>query len=188
MKAFLITSTGTFTGIIAADHSSRSFDTGHQREKSMLHDREARLRHAELERMTTMDRVFAFARKEKYKLITASWIVSMVGSFMIVKRNPYLTGPQKLVQARVYAQGLTLGVLCATAALEISDQKRGAGILDKVKAKHDADKLSRGDSTEDLWIEMVDAEEERMKQREATEAAKSSAASENAAPKKAGHH
>ena len=59
----------------------------------------------------------------------------MVGSFVLVSRNPGLTGQQKLVQARVYAQGLTLGVLCASAAFEISDQRRGRGILDSKKQR-----------------------------------------------------
>ena len=51
----------------------------------------------------------------------------------IVGRSPYLTTPQKLVQARVYAQGLTLAVLIATAAFELSDQKKGEGRWETVK-------------------------------------------------------
>lgn len=43
-------------------------------------------------------------------------------AFAIVGRSPYLTTSQKLVQARVYAQGLTLAVLIASAAFEIGDR------------------------------------------------------------------
>ena len=45
----------------------------------------------------------------------------------LVSRNRFLTSPQKLVQARVYAQGLTVAVLVATAALEIGDANQGRG-------------------------------------------------------------
>ena len=51
----------------------------------------------------------------------------------IVSRNKYLTGAQKLVQARVYAQGLTVAVLIATAAFEISDSKGEKGRWEKVQ-------------------------------------------------------
>lgn len=39
--------------------------------------------------------------EEKYKIVGASWAASMVAAFALVGRNPYLTGQQKLVQARV---------------------------------------------------------------------------------------
>lgn len=51
----------------------------------------------------------------------------MGAAMALVSRNKYLTGAQKLVQARVYAQGLTLAVLLATAALEIGDANKGKG-------------------------------------------------------------
>lgn len=51
----------------------------------------------------------------------------------IVSRNRYLTGQQKLVQARVYAQALTVGVLLATAAFEVGDANQGKGRWETVK-------------------------------------------------------
>ena len=51
----------------------------------------------------------------------------------LVGRNPYLTKAQKLVQARVYAQGLTLAVLVATAAFEVGDANKGRGRWETVK-------------------------------------------------------
>ena len=44
-----------------------------------------------------------------------------------------MTTAQKLVQARVYAQGLTVAVLIATAAFEISDNNKGTGRWETVK-------------------------------------------------------
>jgi hypothetical protein len=93
----------------------------------------------------------------------------------MVGRNPYLTGPQKLVQARVYAQGLTLAVLVASAVFEIQDQKRGAGRWETVKIldpndpehKHIIEKRIHHEryQGEDLWRDMVETEERKMKER-----------------------
>ena len=51
----------------------------------------------------------------------------------IVSRNRYQTTAQKLVQARVYAQGLTVLVLLACAALEIGDRHRETGRWETIK-------------------------------------------------------
>ncbi|KAK2752452.1 hypothetical protein FQN54_008114 [Arachnomyces sp. PD_36] len=186
LKAFLVSSSGTFTGIIAADHASRSFEIeGATADDSrFLGDRATRLRNEELSKLSFKDRAIAYAREEKYKIIGLTWIASIVGSFAIVGRSPYLTGQQKLVQARVYAQGLTLAVMCATAAFEISDQRKGEGMLDKEALMKRKKKQSSGEKEgggknaledgehkeryegEDLWKDMVKGEELRLKERE----------------------
>lgn len=174
MKAFLVTSTGTFVGIIAADHASRSFEAEHNVNLKYLENREERLRHEELAQMSFGDRLGAWARQEKYKIIGVTWVASMIGSFVLVGRNPYLSGQQKIVQARVYAQGLTLAVMCASAAFEIQDQRKGKGIIEATKKGREAVKEQpapsdthhgRRDDTADLWRDMVAAEEEKLKQR-----------------------
>lgn len=57
----------------------------------------------------------------------------MAVAFGLVSRNPYLTGQQKLVQARVYAQTLTLAVLVASFALEGNDLRAGKGRWETIK-------------------------------------------------------
>jgi hypothetical protein len=170
MKAFLTTSSGTFVGIIAADHASRDFETQQNAQKVWYENREERLRAEELRGLSFTDRAVAFARREKYKIIVATWLASMAGSFALVSRNPYLSSSQKIVQARVYAQGLTLGVLCASAAFEISDQRRGKGILDSKKggaktqeAVQEAPVHRVSKEEGDLWKDMVASEEQRLK-------------------------
>ena len=118
-----------------------------------------------------------FGRKERYKIVGASWLASMVAAFAMVNRNKYLTGPQKLVQARVYAQFLTVGVLVASAAFEISDSKHDKGglwetvkIIDPNDPEHKRI-IEKREHKEDwkgqeLWRDMVDAEEQRIKERE----------------------
>ncbi|KAJ5658383.1 uncharacterized protein N7484_002032 [Penicillium longicatenatum] len=182
MKAFLVTSSGTFVGIIAADHGSREFEKQHNAERMWYENREQRLRMEESKGLSITDRVVAFARREKYKIVGATWVASMVGSFVLVSRNPFLSGQQKLVQARVYAQGLTLGVLCASAAFEISDQRRGRGMLDSKRGDKGTQQAEAAESVPahhdskdegDLWKEMVAAEEQRLKSKHQTLSVKS---------------
>lgn len=196
MKSFLVTSSGTFVGIIAADHASRNFEIQQNAEKQWFENREERLRAEESRGLTLGERAVAFARREKYKIIGATWIASMLGSFALVGRNPYLSGQQKIVQARVYAQGLTLGVLCASAAFEISDQRRGRGILDAAKKEKNTAAIKRAEAAEaashgsskqeegDLWKDMVAAEEQRLKSKHQSLSVKHADANNNANEKK----
>jgi len=90
----------------------------------------------------------------------------------LVGRNKYLTTSQKVVQARVYAQGLTLAVLLATGALEATDARAGKGRWETVMVldpndpehKHLIEKRIHREEYEgqDLWKDMVAAEERRI--------------------------
>lgn len=166
-----MTSSATFVGIIAADHASRSFEAERNQQMQWYENREQRLRSEELSQLTMVDRAMLWARREKYKIVGVTWIASMIGSFVLVGRNPYLSGQQKIVQARVYAQGLTLAVLVASAGFEISDQRKGKGILDASKeqkkqaAVAQVQQEAASENGGDLWKDMVAAEEERLKKK-----------------------
>jgi len=89
---------------------------------------------------------------------------------------------QKVVQARVYAQGLTLAVLILSAAFEMNDAKKGSGRWETVleldpndpEHKHMIERKIHKEEYEgqDLWRDMVAAEEKRIAERKAAEAAK----------------
>ncbi|KAL4809407.1 hypothetical protein BDV18DRAFT_157162 [Aspergillus unguis] len=198
MKAFLVTSSGTFVGIIGADRSSRAFEAARNQNRQWYENREERLRGQHLQGMTFVDRALAWAREERYTIVGTTWLASMVGSFALVGRNPYLSGQQKLVQARVYAQGLTLAVLVASAAFEISERRRvrrelaergegaAAGATAAGAVADSKTKEERGE-VGDLWKDMVAAEEERMKKKhqplyEKHEGAAKAAAAESGSP------
>jgi hypothetical protein len=140
---------------------------------------------AEKANKTFTQRAMDFGKKERYKIVGASWIASMATAFALVNRNKYLSGPQKLVQARVYAQFLTLGVLVASAAFEIQDSKNKEGHWETVKYVDPKDpehkrilereefkeaETAKGSPGDDLWKDMVAAEEERLKERDAEDA------------------
>ena len=80
-----------------------------------------------------LTRLKELGRENRYGIIGGSWVLSMAVSLALVSRNRYLTGPQKLVQARVYAQGLTLAVFLATAGLEFQDANNKQGRWEKVQ-------------------------------------------------------
>jgi hypothetical protein len=57
----------------------------------------------------------------------------MAGSWTAVNRNRYLSGSQKLVQARMYAQGATLAALLGSFAMEGNDAAKGKGRWETIK-------------------------------------------------------
>jgi len=101
----------------------------------------------------------------------------MGGSWWWINRDRYLTFSQKLVQARVYAQGLTLLVLIATAAFEVADRRNQQRIGDELvvdpkdpegKRMVPRRQMMRHEhyAGEDLWKTMVEQEERRLKQKQ----------------------
>ncbi|KAL2063277.1 hypothetical protein VTL71DRAFT_5082 [Oculimacula yallundae] len=180
MKTFLATSTGTFTAIIQADKSSRNFQN--TRNPENFYRDEASLDRAALKSNETgFQRFKEWGRENRYPIVTASWVASLGIALGIVGRSPYLTRAQKLVQARVYAQGLTLAILIATAAFEVGDASKGSGRWETVKIidpndpehKHMIEKRIHHEAYEgeDLWRDMVATEERKIKAREEAAAA-----------------
>lgn len=126
--------------------------------------------------MTSKERTMKWLGDNRYSIVAGSWVASISAALAIVGRNPYLTGQQKLVQARVYAQGLTLAVVIISLAFETSDSRKGQGRWETVKVldpndpehKHMIEKKVHHEryQGEDQWMDMIAAEEERMKERE----------------------
>lgn len=181
-RVFLAASTGTFISVIAADRASASYDIEHTPEKKQAIEREHERERLLNEGKGTLQRAKEWAEENRYPIIFAFWIASMVGSFSVVNRNRYLSGAQKLVQARMYAQGSTLAVLLASFAFEASDAQKGKGRWETIKVldpndpthKHLIEKRIHKEryQGEDQWMEMVEAEEARMKARKEAAAEK----------------
>lgn len=174
MKAFLSTSSATFVSIIAADRASRRFEEARDPQRQYK-DRAAQAREAAISQETSMQRSLSYLRNNRFSFIVGGWAVSMAGSFYLINRSPYLTGSQKLVQARVVAQGVTIALILASAALEIGDARKGQGrwetvrIIDPDDPEHKRvlEKRVHRESYEgeDLWRDMVENEERKMRER-----------------------
>ncbi|KAK7696002.1 hypothetical protein QCA50_000642 [Cerrena zonata] len=89
-------------------------------------DREEAALEKQWEGLSTGDKVKTWAANNQYKVILGSWALSMVAAGAIVWRNKYQSSAQKIVQARMWAQGLTVGVLITAGVLTHSQQHTAA--------------------------------------------------------------
>jgi hypothetical protein len=110
---------------------------------------------------SSYERFMGWGKENRYPIVGVSWVLSMGIALGIVGRSPHLSTQQKLVQARVYAQGLTVAVLMATAVFEVGDRGKGEGRWETVQIvdpndpehKHLIDKKVHHEryQGEDLW-------------------------------------
>ncbi|KAI1501150.1 mitochondrial hypoxia responsive domain-containing protein [Biscogniauxia marginata] len=173
-RAFLVTSTGTFGAIVNAERYSNYFHLLNN-PMNFYKDEASRAQEALRAQESPLERLRAWGAENRYSLVFASWVAAMGVSLGLVGRNRYLSTSQKLVQARVYAQGLTLAVLVASAVLETADAKSGRGRWETVRVvdpddpehRHLIEKRVHKEEYEgqDLWKDMVAAEERRLAQR-----------------------
>ncbi len=126
-RSFLVTSTGTFGAIVMAERYSVRYQRSHDAMNNYLEASHRATEDALRAHKTESQRLMDWGRENRYSIVFTSWIAAMGIALALVGRNKYLSTSQKLVQARVYAQGLTLAVLIATAALETADAKSGKG-------------------------------------------------------------
>ncbi|KAL1602389.1 Replication factor C, subunit RFC4 [Paraconiothyrium brasiliense] len=178
-RAFLVTSSGSFVAVIAADRASNQFDIEHNPEKQREIERERHREELYNANKTAMQRAKDWASENRYPLLFGFWVASMAGSWIAVNRSP-MSASQKLVQARMYAQGLTLSALLASFAFEGNDAAKGKGRWETIKVldpndpthQHMIEKKIHHEryAGEDQWREMVEAEERRINERK--EAAK----------------
>lgn len=164
-RVFLASSSATFVAIIAADRASRSYELSrHADERRYINEQESLQEQLDRAKPTT-ERMKEWATANRYSIVFGAWVVSMGGAWYLVNRNPFLTGAQKLVQARVYAQGLTLATLVASFSLEARDATLGKGRWETVKIldpndpthKHIIEKRIHHEryAGEDQWMDMV---------------------------------
>lgn len=72
-------------------------------------------------------RVVQLLSENKFSIIGAAWAGSMYGSWKLIDRDPIMTKAQKIVQARMYAQAVTIVLLIGTIYLLVYESKHGMG-------------------------------------------------------------
>ncbi|RPD67320.1 hypothetical protein L226DRAFT_529671 [Lentinus tigrinus ALCF2SS1-7] len=80
-------------------------------------DREEKATESRWEALNSKEKFRDWAVRNQYKIILGSWAAGMAVAGTVVMRNRYQSTPQKVVQARMWAQGLTIGVLIAAGIL-----------------------------------------------------------------------
>ncbi len=125
-RTFLVSSGATFGAIVTAERASINF--ARARDPMNLYKDESQQALEQVRRAESGgQRALDWTRDNRYTIVVTSWAAAIAVAVALVGRNKYLTTSQKLVQARVYAQGLTVAVMIATGLLEMSDAKQGKG-------------------------------------------------------------
>lgn len=89
-------------------------------------DREQVATESRWDALSSKEKFRDWAMRNQYKIILGSWAASMAIAGTIVMRNKYQSTPQKVVQARMWAQGLTIGVLITAGILTQSQRAQSA--------------------------------------------------------------
>lgn len=94
------------------------------------------------------DRALHYGAENRYKIIMGMWATTLGGSFWLINRDRFMSKSQKIVQARMYAQGITVALLLASMVLTMSYGNDPAHIED---------------TEDESWKKIVAEEEERMR-------------------------
>ncbi|KAF7186391.1 Respiratory supercomplex factor 2, mitochondrial [Pseudocercospora fuligena] len=149
-RGYMITSAGTFGAVKAADYYSHKFEA--TKHPDYAYRRQVCAKQEALrDQKFLSQRAVEWANRNQYRMVFGSWIACLGTAWHLVGRNPYLTKAQKLVQARVYAQGLTVGLavvsmILSTKHLQHAETATEAHLLDMPEQ----------------WQDMIEAEEERL--------------------------
>lgn len=79
--------------------------------------------HREWAAMSTSDRIITGLNSHKYKIILGAWAGSLYGSWVLVNRDKIMTTAQKAVQARMYAQAISILLLLGTIVLAMKEEE-----------------------------------------------------------------
>ncbi|KZV69199.1 hypothetical protein PENSPDRAFT_676174 [Peniophora sp. CONT] len=127
-KAFAVI---LFTGPIMAiriEQRMTQFDEAHNwtgaTRKLLENQRDAK--EIELENLHGWRRMKQWAINNQYKVILGSWALSMSVASAIIFRDKHQSTSQKVVQARMWAQGLTVGILIGAGILTHSAREEAA--------------------------------------------------------------
>lgn len=114
---FFVSSLAIGTGVIYADKAGIAFDQAHYTDAGAAVQRRYQSREQrEWDSLSTSDKALTWAKENKFSVVAATWATSMGGIFAYIHTQP-MTFAQKLVQARVWAQGITLASLVGMAAI-----------------------------------------------------------------------
>jgi hypothetical protein len=92
-------------------------------------DEEAQQERAQWAQLSIRQKIGDWAVRHEYSIIFGSWALSMAVAWSVIMRDRYQSLPQKVVQVRMWAQGLTIGVLIAAGALTHTKRSEAARLV-----------------------------------------------------------
>ncbi|EEQ37818.1 putative respiratory supercomplex factor [Clavispora lusitaniae] len=125
VKTCILTMPTVAISAFFADQGSWDFDR--QMYQSDYANQQMMEQYREWNNMSLSEKTFTSLNNNKYKIILTSWVASMWGSWVYVNRDKVMTGPQKLVQARMYAQAVTIVLLLSTIVLAMKEEELNKG-------------------------------------------------------------
>ncbi|KAG5359637.1 Respiratory supercomplex factor 2 [Yarrowia sp. C11] len=146
-KAFTVLAPASIGMVFAAEQRSFAYDREAYKFGDLHPDEIARQK--EIAALPTSQRIIYYISQNKYKMIVGAWAASVGGSLWIINRDKIMTQPQKVVQARMYAQALTVVLLLGTLGLTMYEEKHPVNIKSY-------------DYQRDAWKRMIEEEEARL--------------------------
>lgn len=117
LKVMFVSFATISVGVIAADKAGIAFDQEHYSDEGAKKLRQFRSEEEkEWAELSTKDKALTWTKDNKFGVVAGSWVVSMAGIFAYINKQP-MPFSQKLVQTRVWAQGITLASLVAMAGI-----------------------------------------------------------------------
>jgi len=80
-------------------------------------DREAAEKRAAWAELSAQSKITNWLVGHQYSIMFGGWLGACAVAGSVIWKNKYQTGPQKLVQVRMWAQGLTIGIVLAAGIL-----------------------------------------------------------------------
>ncbi|KAG8863793.1 hypothetical protein FRB96_007630 [Tulasnella sp. 330] len=119
LKALSIVMVAVPWSVIEAERQSTWFEREQWKKRAgyvdpyLNEERAHELRMSRGTKSSTLD----WIESHKWGIVGASWAGSLATAFGVIMRDPLQTTAQKVVQARIWAQGLTVGIIMAAAGL-----------------------------------------------------------------------
>lgn len=121
IKACIIVMPTISLGAFWADEGSVEFDR--KMYSSGYANRKILEEYTEWQKKPTSEKIITTLSTHKYKVILTSWLASMYGSWVFVNRDKVMSSTQKMVQARMYAQAITIVLLLGTVVLAMKEEE-----------------------------------------------------------------
>ncbi|KAH9060877.1 hypothetical protein EDB87DRAFT_1612626 [Lactarius vividus] len=97
---------------------------------------------SEWDGLSSSEKFSKWVARHQYQVILGSWATSMAVAGTIIMRDRHQSNSQKIVQARMWAQGLTIGILIATGIVTHSQRAEAA----------------KNNTVDHSWRELLEAE------------------------------
>lgn len=104
-----------------ADQGSVEFDR--EMHSSDYNQKKMMEQYKEWQSMPMSDKIIHSLNKNKYSIIIGTWAASLYGSWVLVNRDKIMTTAQKAVQARMYAQAISVVLLLGTILLAMKEEE-----------------------------------------------------------------